>query len=452
MKKNVFKYSCIFFLTSLAVSFITSCSSNTNEQKKISYEKIEKEFELLSSEAELNALLTRGNEGIVDWELSKEIAQMQLDSFIADGEYPESCELWKLPIGIYTSEGNIRFYEFRVINEGQVIAAIAVNAQESLGGPIAYIFSMNGYTDSLMELYNNGSLTENEIPRIVDNVYPNYVIATSQITKSGNISIDKLISPEDGSTVEEVESLVLTEDFLSENKDILTEEETAEKLEEISNYKDATKEFWKAAKENKGNLGNMVFRGGSKYQRKEIDSSMIQKAIDQSRKITLYKNKVDGHPLSYGACGATSSGFVLDYIDANISTLTDWRSINLYADRVATLRKFLSIADGSNITWPTNLSDAISNYSNYKVTLSTFWPKTSINSNIPGISLRALKFTSWEDLKGGFHYRNVVGYKEDGWWIFKWNYIKILDGNNCDDGWEAYNPLWHVSSFNVVKK
>lgn len=117
----------------LAVCFVSCSDQQVENQKTTTSSNIEKEFELLSSETELNALLTRGNEGIVDWELSREIAQMQLDSFIEDGDYPETSELWELPIGIYNQNGEIRFYEFRVINDSETIAAITINAQENLG-------------------------------------------------------------------------------------------------------------------------------------------------------------------------------------------------------------------------------------------------------------------------------------------------------------------------------
>ncbi|MCI5609714.1 MAG: hypothetical protein MR937_01390 [Spirochaetia bacterium] len=437
----------------LAVCFVSCSDQQVENQKTTTSSNIEKEFELLSSETELNALLTRGNEGIVDWELSREIAQMQLDSFIEDGDYPETSELWELPIGIYNQNGEIRFYEFRVINDSETIAAITINAQENLGGPIAYVFSMKGYFDTLMELYNNGALSENEIPRIVDDVYPNYAIAASQITKNGNISFEKLISPENGEAVKELNTLMTTEEFIKENPDVFTEEEKSEKLEEISNYRQETADFWKSAKENKGNLGNMVFRGGSKKQRKEVDSRKIQNAIDKCAEITKKRNsKSYSRPVGYGACGATASGFILDYFDANFENVPNWNKIKSYDERIDALRSALSIRDNSSITWPWNLTGAVSKYSNYKIESCSFWPKASINNDIPGINLRALKFTSWDDFKGGFHYRNVIAYKEEGWWIFKWKYIKILDGNNCENGWEAYNPFWHVSSYNVVRK
>lgn len=451
--KSMNKKSTIILFAALGIIFTSCAEHQETKNNKTDNNNIEREFELLSSEAELNSLLTRGNEGIVDWELSKEIAQMQLDSFIEDGEYPETSELWKFPIGIYNQNGEIRYYEFRVINDGEVIAAITINAQENLGGPVAYVFSMKGYFDSLMELYNNGSLSEDEIPRIIDNVYPNYAVATSQVTKSGNITFEKLLSPENGEEVQELNSLISTEEFIDENPDVFTEEEKSEKLEEISNYKQEMNDFWKAAKENKGNLGNMVFRGGSKKQRKEVDSKKIQAAIDNCAKITKKRNpKSYSKPVGYGACGATASGFILDYFDANFENVPNWNKIKLYEERVDALKSALLISDYNDITWPWNLTGAVSRYSNYMIESCSFWPKKSINNNIPGINLRALKFTRWDDFKGGFHYRNVIAYKEEGWWIFKWKYIKILDGNNCEDGWEGYNPFWHVSSYDVIKK
>lgn len=451
MKKSLIKKIIILFSFILsALNF--SCKSELKEEnQKTKLERLTKEFELLTNEAELNSLLTRSSEGIVDWELAREIAQLQLDSFIEDGDYPETSELWNIPIAVYNDKGVIRFYEFRVVDNFDVIAAITINAQESLGGPIAYVFSMKGYMDNLIELYNKGLLSENEIPRVVDNVYPSYVIAISEVTKSGDIKFDTLINPTSCEEVKSVDKLLTVEEFINRNPEVFTEEEVELKFEEISNYSEEMTEFWKTAKENKGNMGNLFFRGGSKKVRTEIDASMIKKSREDSARIVKdYLNM--NIPIGYGPCGATVSGFVLDYLDSNFECAPEWKKINNKNARVTALKNALCIVENSNITWPWNLSGAISRYSNYKVVLSGFWPKESINNNIPGISLRALDFSSWDNLTGGFHYRNVIAYKEEGWAIFKWKYIKILDGNNADQGWEAYNPFWHVSSYNVVKK
>lgn len=438
-----------FLFISVCLLLFAGCTDTTPE--KTEYD-IKKEFDILSSESELNALLTRGAEGFVDWELSKEFAQLALESYIEDGDYPASSELWDFPIGVYDTEGSIRYYEFRVVNDGNVIAAIACNAREDLGGPVSYIFNMNGYTDTLTELYNSGIITAADTLRIIDNAYPSYVFATVEQTRGGDINFDIMIDPETGSIVNNIAKVLTLEETFEEYPEMYTVAEKEAALVEIDSYRTEIKELWATAKTNKGNLNNFVFRGSSKKARKEIDSEKIKKAITATTSFLQLKNT--SKPVAYGACGATASGFILDYLAANnIGKISSAWTTQANKDiRISMLRDKLQIASNSNITWPWNLSGALSAYSNYTTSTSSFWPTTSIKNNIPGISLRSLKCTSWNDITGGFHYRNVTGYKEDGWWIFKWKYIKVLDGNNKDSGWEAYIPLYHLKSWNVVRK
>lgn len=111
----------------------------------------------------------------------------------------------------------------------------------------------------------------------------------------------------------------------------------------------------------------------------------------------------------------------------------------------------------SGITWPWNIGNAIRQYSSfYETTSLGICPESSINRGFPGINLRNVKLTS---IKGGMHYRAVIGYKKPGWWIFKWWQIKVIDLVDCksDDElkngrWETYIPLYHFSSYNILHK
>ena len=149
------------------------------------------------------------------------------------------------------------------------------------------------------------------------------------------------------------------------------------------------------------------------------------------------------------------AGFLLDFIQANrLGTTGNWDNLP-YKERVASLIKKMKITTKGieNITWPHNLGNAVKDYTDYKVSLALgVVPNTSIENNLPGINLRGLDCSSWNALKGGMHYRNVVAYREDGWWIFKWSSIKVHDGNNVDGGWETYNPFYHLFSYNLVRK
>ena len=144
----------VLFLPVLLLAALSGCKdskSNDNllllKQELVS-NAMKKEFDLLCSESELNILSSRSietTEGIVDWTLAKEFAELTLQSFIQDGEFSENAYLWKYPLCIYSEDGSIRYYEFRVLENEQIVAAIACNAQEKYGPPVDKIFKTDGY-------------------------------------------------------------------------------------------------------------------------------------------------------------------------------------------------------------------------------------------------------------------------------------------------------------------
>lgn len=433
----------------LGLFFIVGCNDN-HANLQLNYD-LSAEFELLSSEIELNSLLSRNSEGIVDWQLSREFAQMALDNCIIEGDYPDSSKIWEFPIGIYSDDGQIRYYEFRVVNNETVIAAITCNARENLGGPISYIFSMNGYMDEITKLYNDNKLSTNEIPRIIDNAYPSYAIGISETKRSGDIQIENLINPITGEHVSEVTKILTVEESFEEYPDAYTDKEKEIAKAELDSYKSELKEFWKMAKTNKGNIETAKFRGAPRNIRQQVDNKKIQNAIENSCSYLGYKKR--SIPLSYQACGATATGFILDYLYYNnFDKAEGWAEKTDRSERISLLRDVLKIPNETMITWPWNIGRSIEESTKYDVVGTTgIVPKSSINNNIPGINLRSLKSLSKEDITGGFHYRNVIGYKTEEWFIFQWDYMLILDGNGFDSGWESYTPLYHLQSWDVIK-
>lgn len=115
------------------------------------------------------------------------------------GEYPENSELWDIPIAVYDTTGNIKYYEFRVVSENQVVAVVVGAADKSYGCSIVYESLYNGYADEITELYNSGKLSEDELPRIVDDGYPNIVFGVLNETKGGSVNFEEYISS-DGKT------------------------------------------------------------------------------------------------------------------------------------------------------------------------------------------------------------------------------------------------------------
>ena len=464
MKKVIF----LPILLLVALSGCKDSKSNDNLlllKQEIVSNTMEKEFNLLCSESELNILSTRSietTERIVDWTLAKEFAELTLQSFIQDGEFSENAYLWKYPLCIYSEDGSIRYYEFRVLENEQIVAAIACNAQEKYGPPVDKIFKTDGYLSELEKLFDKEVLTESDLPRIVDNVYPSHVISISEQTRSGEILPEKLINPESGTEVEEVDKLLTVEETFEIYPDLYTDEQKQLALVEIGNYKEELGNLWECAKERKGTIAENKndTRGCSLYDSKEINLFFLKNTFD-------YHVKTFNTPctaLTYIACGATATGFILDYLDANKILCNETWTKSPYNIRLEYLYKTLKVGKlpyGLNIpnaTWIDNIGNPISLTSYYELEHdSSYICKNSIIRGLPGISLRCLKLTSIESLTGGMHYRNVIGYKETGWWLFSYKQMKVIDGNkadaNCNTGnWETWIPFYHLYSWNLKRK
>ena len=430
-------FTTITAVSLVMAAFVLGCGNATRQQDMDT--SLRREMELLASEHDLNAMLSRGGEGIVDWQLSREFAQLALEDFISAGDFPASATLWEIPIAIYDAEGTVRYYEFRVMDGERVVAAIAGNAREDLGGPIARVFPMDGYMDELSQLYLTGALDKDDIPRIVDDDYPSHAVASVSVSRGGSVEFQRVLDPATGKDAGELARVLTAEEMLGQHPELAGQLDTAAIESELAAWREETAQLWAMAKANKGSLGSMAFRGSSRSEpRKSVDQGMIDKA----------------DPTSYNYCGPTSAGFLLDFIHENgLQNLETWNNLS-WSSRVNTLESKMGIITSgvfTGATWPWNLGNAVASYSNYKVTLALgVVPNTCINNNLPGINLRGVSGLS--QLTGGLHYRNVVAYDEKGWWIFKWSYIKVIDGNGYDNGWETYNPFYHFFSFNLMHK
>lgn len=407
------------------------------------------ELAALTSEDDLNVLLARSDEGIVDWQLSREFAEMALGEFIAEGDYPPESELWDIPIAIYDDEGEVRYYEFRIVDGEQTLGAITGNAREDRGAPVSHVFDMDGYADELNALYASGALSANDIPRIVDNDYPSYAVASVAVTRSGNVNLKEIVDPSTGERLEELDVPLDLEESIAAYPDTFSPEEVEAARDGLENYKAEMSELWKAAKANKGSLHNFVFRGKPSRPRTSVDSGRIAKANKYAYS-KQYPRSSGAYKVSYGWCGPTSIGFVLDFIDANgIQSLSKWRntSYNARRSKLESLMRVNNWPVGATMPW--HLAYGLRYFSSYTTALSLgVVPKRSIHNNMPGISLRWIRAGSPVP-----HWRNVVAYQKRGWWIFTWTYIRIHDGNGTDHGaWEAWNPFYHSFTFDVVRR
>lgn len=314
-------------------------------------------------------------------------------------------------------------------------------------------FCNDEYADNIADLYYSGKLNENELPRIVDNGYPNVVFGVINEDNVENINFEYFMNPKSGDYVltEEIDTIANYEELKKLFPELFEEGLDRRKIEElIANYKKEGEKFWELAVANKGHICDFAVRGSSK--RTELDTKYVKKVTDRNSK----------HIANYGACGPTADGFVLDYLQYNFSVKNTWSSKSYY-EKASALYKSLKTGDnwiadivnwvgqdGGSVTLPHNIGNAVSEYSDYKASLSVYnYPKTAIENNLPGISLRTFG-------NGGMHYRPVIAYKNNGWGPFSWPSFKILDLVDCTDKekgtWETYIPVHHLMNWNIVKK
>lgn len=179
----------------------------------------------LTSEKELDSIVSRGDDNIVDWQLSREFAELWLEDGILNGDYSENSTLWEIPIAIYTHKGDIKFYEFRIISGGKTVGAIVCAATKDFGCPVVYEGLKEGYADELTELYKTGKLTADQLPRIVDDGYPNVVAGVIKETRGVVNSFSGYIDLNSGNKVSEneINTIMSYEDVLSEYSEYIDE-------------------------------------------------------------------------------------------------------------------------------------------------------------------------------------------------------------------------------------
>ncbi len=436
MKKNV------IFLT-FVLTLICACSNTANEKNLDVSNKsgVDFEVEVLSSEAELDNLVVRGGDNVVDWQLSKEFCELWLE----DGYFAADSVLYDIPITVYDSEGNIKYYEFRVLNNGESVGTIVGAADKEYGCPVLYCNKNAGYSEELKDLYDNALLGEEQTVRLVDNGYPTVALGAVDETKGDSMEFMGFIDIESGDSLDEVATYISFDEAYNNQEEYDIDIDWEAQKESIDQYKAEGEAFWEMAEANKGSIATFTARGSSSKNSDEINSSCMDK-YKTNKKLSRAKNII----VRYGACGPTAAGFVLDFLAANNYKTNAWENMNSNKKRtnLYSQMKVFKCGDGE-ATWPSNLGNSISEYSAYKVVSSSqTYPKQSIANNLPGISLRIFG-------SGFAHYRPVIAWRKNGWWFFSWPQIKVFDleDNKSPSGsWETYIPVHHFQCYDVVKK
>ncbi len=446
------------------------------------------ERRVLTSKEELDAYSFEFvRDDVVDWTLARDFAVLWLADSISSEEFPEDSVLMDLPIPIYSPDGRIRYYEFRVISSGEVTGYITAAAVKDFPCPVLYHSRFSGYADridaAVRALAASEPSSESDASeclsdaleggiaiRMVDNGYPN--VALGFCENDSAAPVFKWFADLNGMRMADASDLahmVSYYDFIMAHPELA--DEAAGGLKAKSACDDLKREaalFWDVAERNRGlvakeaaaSVAQRHFKSGflsvkfASSLRTSIDKEMIYKAFHVSGD--------SWHVANYGACGAVSAGFVLDYLQANYSVNASWRTMPDFDAKKEGLYKTMyigytyvgdvvdMIGETDAVTLPTDIGNAIRHFSDYKLAVSPYaYPKVSINSNLPGISLRTFS-------TGGMHYRNVIAYRETGWGPFKWPEFKILDLVDSADfrngSWETFMPAYHLMNWNVVRK
>ena len=458
------KTSFCFYALAFVLLFFSSCEDAfvTNEHHAACDlgERLATERRFFTDEEELDAI-ARDRLDAVDWRLAEEFAWLWLDRAIQSGEYPKGSSLMDLPIPIYSADGNPVLYEFRVVCSGESIAHITATATKDYPCPILYDSASSGYYDESAFEFFESALRDCKGIRMVDNGYPNVVYGCFESSsESGSLRFGEFF---DVSTHRKISKgglchTVSYYEFAEENPELALEDTDMLKAKSAADaQKREADRFWAEAEKSRGLIA-------SKASLSAKSDSSVRTSLDKSSIYDAFH--VNGgfwHVANYGACGAVSAGFVLDYLLANRSVHSSWKRLEEFEDKKEALYKTMFIGytylgdlvdvigeNGEAVTLPTDIGKAISYFSDYRLSLSIYsYPKASINNNLPGISLRTLS-------SGGMHYRNVIAYRQMGWGPFSWPEFKILDLVDSSDlregSWETFIPAYHVANWNVVKK
>lgn len=314
-----------YVLIALVFFLFLSCNHdvkpNDGDEKKS--EDLNYEILTLTSEDELNMLITRGDNNIVDWQLSKEFAELWLSYGIESKEYPLGSELLDLPIAIYSSDGNIKFYEFRIVNNGKTVGSIVGAATKDYGCPIVYEGFSSSYTQDIKKLYAKGKITQEDLPRLVDDGYPSVVIGKVSETKgaNGNLSFESFVDLKTGvsRTTDSITRVLTYEEAMQEYAESfneLTEMDKAKINARIEKYKEDGKVFWEMAEQQKGKVGAFMVRGEARNNEVLLPYERMSRYWDCFYGLD-WRNARNRTIENYSACGAVAEGFVLDYLASN---------------------------------------------------------------------------------------------------------------------------------------
>ena len=134
-----------------------------------------------ASVEELEAIAEESDE-YVYWRVARTFALIELEAFREEAVW-YNATLSERPVVVYDSKSRPKYYEYRVLRNGEEIGAVTAVAQKKDGGPTAYVLPNPGDYSGLQ--------TKGSGFKVVANMYPR--VAYGLVTKSGedvNVAVD----------------------------------------------------------------------------------------------------------------------------------------------------------------------------------------------------------------------------------------------------------------------
>lgn len=439
-------------------------------------------FSSLTPYASLEELegLTNLYPEVVYWKGMKVFALAELQNFRKEeGWY--GCRLSERPVLIYGVDGVPLYYEWRVIKDNKEVGTIVVSARKE-GETSRYVFG--GVKDY------SAVKTKGSDAKVVALDYPfSYGVG---IGTRGSFSVS---DPESGEVIELSNGVDLYQTYKEHPEyfsNVVVVEGNADDSKEAGEYYTA---LWGSIESNLNklielceNMEEDIYSGKDVDKAENYDGGRVIDGYNQLKEeVTNYRyypyyysneskyqseNKkfwwmkvyndsylrdedkyLEGEPHKTWMCGMTSVKFVAEYLgfDPSHNKLAQYVSWDMFG-----------------ITWPGNLCSMFEDATEGKYTLTGYFYifdslgkhfdaiKSDIENNKPIIQLRDGQLDLNNTNKIGWHYRNIVGYKEEKdwkarwgwvwrqiWWIFGWWNYEVV-------GWDEYIKNKYVGIFDPM--
>lgn len=414
MKKIYFVVLAIHFCFACSMPLLKNNSCNANEYG-VDYDG----YVPYAGTEELNTIAR--NSEFVDWKISRIFAVIEKES-IKMNECWSNASVSTQPIIIYDNNLIPKYYEFRILKDGNSIGAITCNARKIAGEPIGFVL------DFAPKYEVKGGKKSGQVDEyVVDSGYPS---KTAIVCKSKKDT--------DGLAEESVEFEVSVVEFL-DNADtevlaklgITTEEMKQELLRNALVKQQQYSEMWRAIESNRSLIlattDQEIAEMYSKNSRKSVSSRGDWTSTFFA--VPWYNKKDWVNP--GGWCGPSCLAFIS--IGADCFPGVTWLPVNdfrtMYAVRISFEKE---VGEGPRI-WE-ELAPALEKFTPYKLDLGQIgaklhdWGKVNTKMreyNTPAISLR-----TWA--------------KRNGIWTWEWHYRVIIGTQQVHREWMEQFLWWKI--------